>query len=61
MMDQLASTRDALGASNNSGTPPELLDDMHSFKTTNASDELRGDSDVLRAPTLPPLPPRSDQ
>ena len=61
MMDQLASNRYAVGVSSNSGTPSELLDGANSCKTTNACDELWGDLETLRASTLPPLPPRSDQ
>ena len=61
MMEQLASNGYALGVSSNSGTPSDLLDSMDSCKTANASDELWDDLEVLRASTLPPLPPRSDQ
>ena len=60
-MDQLASNSYALGVSSNSGTPSELLDSVNSCKTTNACNELWDDLKNLRASTLPPLPPTSDQ
>ena len=56
-MDQFALNRDPLDVGSNSEAASELSGSMNSCKVTNASDEFSDDTQVLRAPTLPLLPP----